>query len=119
MMRETLRGTLLSVLFFGLMVGGLPTMARADVQQPTDDETITASYHNQLARMIYDLMVLRCEQLRNDMEDAGALGALGTLLILIPDPATTTIGGILAGIAAWGALLTYMEIVEDCRPMGI
>ncbi len=29
-MRETLRGALLSVLFFGLMTGGAPTTVRAD-----------------------------------------------------------------------------------------
>lgn len=41
-MRETLRGALLSVLFFGLLIGGVPTMAAADDNdKPTFTDVIT------------------------------------------------------------------------------
>jgi hypothetical protein len=44
-MREALRGTLLSVLFFGLMIGGAPTMAAAD-----DNDPCTQWYRDGLAK---------------------------------------------------------------------
>ena len=40
-MREALRGALLSVLFFGLMIGGAPTMAAAEDDTPTFSDVIT------------------------------------------------------------------------------
>ncbi|MDE2850427.1 MAG: hypothetical protein OXP74_07405 [Acidobacteriota bacterium] len=40
-MREALRGTLLSVLFFALLIGGAPTMAGAEDDKPTFTDVVT------------------------------------------------------------------------------
>jgi len=43
-MKEMLRGALLSVLFFGLMVGGTPTIAAAASDSPTGVESADKSH---------------------------------------------------------------------------
>ena len=126
-MKEALRGTLLSVLFFGLMVGGAPTMAAAEHPQsassasqikPRQGPCQTPGYVNTSSGcMSPDQMAHHnnCDMYSDLATVGGIVMGAGGLLVIIPEPITTFVGGVL-GLIGFGGLATggLAYVGNDC-----
>ncbi len=111
-MREALRGALLSVLFFALLIGGAPGMVAADYPQSVTSAAQIKERHGPCQTPGYINTSSGCmspDEMNHhnkcDMyQDAALVGGVGTLvsggLALLPEPVTTFFGGI--GILAFG-----------------
>ncbi len=116
-MREALRGALLSVLFFGLMIGGAPSMVAAELHSVSAAHKLTEQegpcQTNGHINTSGGCMSPEAFKHHNDCRKhngraglGGLIGAIGVLGMLVPEPITTaagmgaTIGGAIGVI--WG-----------------
>ncbi|MDE2976015.1 MAG: hypothetical protein OXU63_00675 [Acidobacteriota bacterium] len=111
-MRETLRGTLLSVLFFALLIGSAPTMAAADYPQSTTSAAQIKERHGPCQTPGYINTSSGCmspEEMNHHNNcdiygDAAILGGAGTIVssaaVLLPEPISSFFGAV--GLAVFG-----------------
>ena len=120
------RGPLLSVLFFALLIGGIPSMAVGDYHLVVDPHQIEPREGPcQTPGLVYTsegCLPPDYVQHHNNCDMYGDLGlaggllaAAGGLLAIIPEPVTTFVGGIV-GLVGFGGLAagTVLYIGNDC-----
>ncbi len=117
-MREALRGALLSVLFFGLMIGGGPGMVTAEKLEERHGPCQTPGHINTSGGCMSPEAFKQhnaCDDAADNLAYMGIFGGAGFIASIIPEPFTSAAG---IGAMIWGGVHGIMGglgwVINDC-----